>query len=98
MYVGYQTVEAIVGNKNVPSLGDWYLGEGGYKSQQTDEPVSPDRQNNLYEPVPGDHGAHGSFEARSKDFSPQLWADKNRGKSHWRVWARRRESHFCEKK
>ncbi len=80
MYVGYPTVEAIVGNKIAPSLGDWYLGESGYKSQQTDEPVSPDRKNNLYEPVPGDHGAHGSFDARSKDFSPQLWADKNRGK------------------
>ncbi len=79
MYVGYPTVEAIVGNKIVPSLGDWYLGEGGYKSQQTDEPVAPDRQNNLYEPVAGDHGAHGSFDARSIDFSPQLWANKNRG-------------------
>jgi len=80
MYVGYPTVEAIVGNKIVPSLGDWYLGEGGYKSQQTDEPVDSDRQNNLYEPVAGDHGAHGSFDARSIDFSPQLWANKNRGK------------------
>ena len=80
MYVGYPTVEAIVGNKIVPSVGDWYLGEGGYKSQQTDEKVDPNRQNNLFEPVAGDHGAHGSFDARSKDFSPQLWADENRGK------------------
>ncbi len=80
MYVGYPTVEAIVGNKIVPSIGDWYLGEGGYKSQQTDEKVDPNRQNNLFEPVAGDHGAHGSFDARSKDFSPQLWVDENRGK------------------
>jgi NAD(P)-dependent dehydrogenase (short-subunit alcohol dehydrogenase family) len=80
MYVGYPTVEAIVGNKIVPSVGDWYLGRGGYEAQQTDEPVEPDRQNNLYEPVAGDHGAHGSFDARSIDFSPQLWANKNRGK------------------
>ncbi|MGI8788862.1 MAG: SDR family oxidoreductase [Pyrinomonadaceae bacterium] len=80
MYVGYPTVEAIVGNKIAPSLGDWYLAKGGYKSQQTDESVAPDRKNNLYEPVPGDHGAHGSFDAKSKDFSPQVWADVNRGK------------------
>ena len=80
MYVGYPTVEAIVGNKIVPGYGDKYLAKGGYKSQQTDEPVDADRQNNLYEPVPGDHGAHGSFDDKSKDFSPQLWADKNRGK------------------
>ncbi|MGI8469602.1 MAG: SDR family oxidoreductase [Pyrinomonadaceae bacterium] len=79
MYVGYPTVEAIVGNKIAPSVGDWYLAKEGYKAQQTDEPVSPDRQNNLYEPVAGDHGARGSFDARSTDFSPQLWADKNRG-------------------
>ena len=80
MYLGYPTVEAIVGNKIVPSLGDWYLGEGGYKSQQTDEKVDPNRRNNLYEPVAGDHGAHGSFDARSTDYSPQLWIDENRGK------------------
>ncbi len=80
MYVGYPTVEAIVGNKIVPSVGDWYLGRGGYQSQQTDEPVSPNRQNNLHEPVAGDHGAHGSFDDRSTGFSPQLWADVNRGK------------------
>ena len=80
MYVGYPTVEAIVGNKIVPSIGDWYLGSGGYDSQQTDEPADADRQNNLYESVAGDHGAHGSFDARSIDFSSQLWANKNRGK------------------
>jgi len=80
MYVGYPTVEAIVGNKIVPGYADKYLAKGGYKSQQTDEPVEADRQNNLYEPVPGDHGAHGSFDERAKDFSPQLWANKNRGK------------------
>ena len=79
MYVGYPTVEAIVGNKIVPSLGDWYLGRGGYEAQQTDAPVEPNRPNNLYESVPGDHGAHGTFDARSIDFSAQLLANKNRG-------------------
>lgn len=80
MYVGYPTVEAIVGNKIFPGYVDKYLAKGGYKSQQTDEPVETDRQNNLYEPVAGDHGAHGSFDERAKNFSPQLWANTNRGK------------------
>lgn len=80
MYVGYPTVEAIVGNKIVPGYVDKYLAKGGYKSQQTDEPVEADRQDNLYEPVAGDHGAHGSFDERAKNFSPLLWADTNRGK------------------
>ena len=79
MYVGYPTVEAIIGDKIAPSLGDWYLGKSGYESQQTDKPASPERKNNLYEPVSGDHGAHGSFANRSINFSPQLWANKNRG-------------------
>jgi len=79
MYVGYPTVEAIVGDKIVPSVGDWYLGRIGYEAQQTDEPVAPDRQDNLWQPVAGDHGAHGTFDGRSADFSPQLWANKNRG-------------------
>lgn len=80
MYVGHPTVEAIIGNKIVPSLGDWYLAQGGYDAQQTSEPVDADRQNNLYEPVSGDHGAHGTFDEKSTEFSPQLWANTNRGK------------------
>jgi hypothetical protein len=44
----------------------------------TDEPADPNRPNNLCDPVPGDHGAHGTFDARSRDFCPQLRLDKNR--------------------
>ena len=80
MYVGYPTVEAIVGNKIVPGYADNYLAKGGYKSQQTHEPVDRNRQNNLYEPVAGDHGAHGGFDDSSIGFSPQLWVNENRGK------------------
>ncbi|MCA1575176.1 MAG: short-chain dehydrogenase, partial [Acidobacteria bacterium] len=62
-----------------PGLGDYYLGSQGYESQQTDEPIDPDRPNNLWEPVAGDHGAHGIFDDRASTFSPQLWANMNRG-------------------
>jgi NAD(P)-dependent dehydrogenase (short-subunit alcohol dehydrogenase family) len=78
MYVGYPTVEAIVGDKIAPGLADKYLAKNGYDAQQTLEPVEPDRRDNLWEPVPGDHGAHGAFDRRASDTSPQLWASMNR--------------------
>lgn len=81
IYVGMPTVEAVVGNKIEPALLDYYLGATGYKGQQTDEPVSPDRRDNLWQPVGDerDHGAHGSFDLRASSSSIQLWANKNRG-------------------
>jgi short-subunit dehydrogenase len=78
IYVGGPTVEAIVGNKIAPSLLDQYLGRTGYDSQQTNEPEDPDRPNNLWKPVPGDHGAHGRFDSRAHPHSYQLWADLHR--------------------
>ena len=78
IYLGAPTVTAIVGNKITPRLADWYLARTGYDSQQTDEPVEPGRRDNLWEPVPGDHGAHGSFDARSREYSWQFWVTKNR--------------------
>jgi NADP-dependent 3-hydroxy acid dehydrogenase YdfG len=79
IYVGMSTVEAIVGNKIVPGLADHYLAATGYDSQQTDEPVAADRRDNLWEPVPGDHGAHGDFDDCASGFSVQLWANMHRG-------------------
>lgn len=71
--VGYPTVEAILGEKIIPGFLDQYLADNCYSAQQTDEPVSQDRQDNLWQCVPGDHGAHGTFDARSKQRSPELW-------------------------
>jgi NAD(P)-dependent dehydrogenase (short-subunit alcohol dehydrogenase family) len=78
LYVGWPTVKAIVGNKIVPGFADWYLARNGYEAQQTDEPVSPDRQDNLWRPVPGDHGAHGTFDARAASRSSQVWLTVHR--------------------
>ena len=44
-----------------------------------DEPNLPDRPDNLFAPLPGERGAHGRFDARARDFSPELWASKNCG-------------------
>ena len=77
LYVGLPTVEAIVGNKVAPGILDRYLGKTGYKSQQTEQPENENRQSTLWEPLPGDHGAHGSFDDRAQDYSTQLWATQN---------------------
>jgi short-subunit dehydrogenase len=77
--VGVPTVEAIFGNKVIPGLLDRYLGRTGFAAQQTDEPRPADQPVNLWEPVPGDHGAHGTFTARSHPRSLQTWLNLNRG-------------------
>lgn len=78
LYVGLPTVVSILGTKLVPGLLDRYLGKTGYDSQQTDDPVAPGRPDNLFEPVPGDFGARGSFTTRAHAHSPQFWATTHR--------------------
>jgi NAD(P)-dependent dehydrogenase (short-subunit alcohol dehydrogenase family) len=78
LLVGGPTLEAVVGNKIAPDALDYYLARTGYDSQQTAEPVEPDRPNNLFEPAPGNWGAHGIFTKQSKNFSSQLWATTHR--------------------
>jgi NAD(P)-dependent dehydrogenase (short-subunit alcohol dehydrogenase family) len=77
-YIGLPTVGAIVADKIAPCLLDRYLARTGYDSQQYDGAEDPNRPDNLWQPVPGDHGAHGTFGARSKNWSPQLWASEHR--------------------
>jgi hypothetical protein len=76
-YVGWSTVKAIVGNKLAPSLGDRYLARDGYDSQQHDGPDDPNRPNNLWEPLPGDYGAHGAFDEAAKSFSMESWLGRH---------------------
>jgi NAD(P)-dependent dehydrogenase (short-subunit alcohol dehydrogenase family) len=78
LYVGWPTVEAILGNKIAPGFADRYLAVTGYDAQQIDEPVPPDRPDNLFGTVPGDFAAHGRFDSRAKPRSVQLWMTKHR--------------------
>ena len=78
-YVGWPTVKAIVGNKIAPWFADWVLSRNGIDGQMTDEPEDPNRPHNLWEPLPGDHGAHGTFDDKSKDFSVTTWASLHKG-------------------
>jgi NADP-dependent 3-hydroxy acid dehydrogenase YdfG len=78
LYVGASSAGSILGNKVAPGLLDKYLARTGYQSQQTRQPASPTRKDNLFEPVPGDHGAHGAFDDKAHAISPQLWAGTHR--------------------
>jgi NAD(P)-dependent dehydrogenase (short-subunit alcohol dehydrogenase family) len=78
LMVGWPTVKAIVGNAIAPGVADRYLARNGYDAQQTDEPVDPNRPDNLFEPVPGVQAAHGPFDETSRDHSAQLWARMHR--------------------
>ncbi|MGK7397216.1 MAG: SDR family oxidoreductase [Candidatus Cyclobacteriaceae bacterium M3_2C_046] len=74
IYVGFPTVASILGNKLAPGLLDRHLAKNGYEGQLRKEKQDPGRKDNLYAPVPGDHGAHGEFDDQAKSSSPQFWA------------------------
>lgn len=76
--VGFSTVQTVLGNKLAPEFLDHYMAKNGFDGQFTDEPEDPDRKHNLWDPVPGDHGAHGSFDAEAVDFSLYNKVDENK--------------------
>ncbi len=77
--VGAPTWKTVWGNRLAPGIADRTLASSGYDSQQTDEPESPDRPDNLWSPVPGDHRAHGRFDDRARATSPLSWMSRHRG-------------------
>jgi short-subunit dehydrogenase len=78
-YPAWSSVKAIFGNKLVPSYADHYLARQGYEAQQYDGAEDPNRPNNLWEAVPGDHGAHGAFDSRATEHSSELWLETHTG-------------------
>lgn len=78
LFVGISAAKAIIGNKFLPGALDHYLAHAAFSGQQTAEPRDPHQRYNLWEPVPGDHGAHGPFDKRARRVSPQLWATQHR--------------------
>ncbi len=77
-HVGSSAVLAIVANKMAPEAADHYLAKTAYDAQQYDGADDPNRPNNLWQPVPGDHGAHGDFDERATAVSYQAWAERHR--------------------
>jgi NAD(P)-dependent dehydrogenase (short-subunit alcohol dehydrogenase family) len=79
LWVGYSTVQAIVGGTIAPSLADRYLARKAFSGQQVSErPVSPDRPDNLVEPQPQLAATHGMFDDQATTSSPQLWVATHR--------------------
>jgi NAD(P)-dependent dehydrogenase (short-subunit alcohol dehydrogenase family) len=76
-WVGASTTATILANRLAPAVLDRYLARTGYDSQQTPQTADPGRSDNLRRAVDGgtgeDHGAHGDFDDKSHDRSPQLW-------------------------
>jgi short-subunit dehydrogenase len=62
--VGFPAWKAIYGNNLFPSLGDRYLAEHGYDSQQTGETVLA-HADNLFQSVDGPFEAHGRFDDKA---------------------------------
>jgi short-subunit dehydrogenase len=79
VFVGAPTVIAIEANKMAPSLADYYLGRTGFDSQQTSEEVSQNRPDNLFEPLPGDFGAHGVFGRQAHQRAATTWLSEHKG-------------------
>jgi NAD(P)-dependent dehydrogenase (short-subunit alcohol dehydrogenase family) len=78
-YASLSVLKAIFGNKLAPSYADRYLAKNGYESQQYDGSEDPNRPDNLYDPLPGDHGAHGAFDSRAKSWSGEAAAEEHSG-------------------
>jgi short-subunit dehydrogenase len=78
IFVGGSTVAAIWGNRLAAPLLDRYLARSAYRSQLADEPLEPDRRDNLWHTVPGDHGAYGRFRGRASNRSRELWLTTHR--------------------
>ena len=81
LWVGGSTAMTILGSRLAPgALVDRYLARTGFDGQQTDEPAGEERRRRdyLFEPLPGDHGAHGDFDGESSDRSRQVWLAEHR--------------------
>jgi NAD(P)-dependent dehydrogenase (short-subunit alcohol dehydrogenase family) len=72
--VGWPTFLTIWANRFAPGLLDHYLARTNVKAQQNAAKDPPGRQSNLWQPVSGDHGAHGSFDDEAKRGGPTAWA------------------------
>src|SRR4051794_840463 len=77
-WVAGSTAMTTLGSRLAPGwLGDLYLAKTGFDGQQTSEPAEP-RPDYLFEPVPGDHGAHGDFGDEAKPTSKQVGLAEHR--------------------
>lgn len=78
LWIGWNTVKAILGQRFIPGLLDWYLAHDAWEGQTTEDLPLP-REDNVDAPLRGDRGARGAFDREARAFSAQLWARMHRG-------------------
>jgi len=64
--IGWGAQKLLWGQKLSPRAGDLVLRRTGWDAQDTGEPKPVGSPDNLFEPLPGDRGAHGRFDGRSR--------------------------------
>jgi NAD(P)-dependent dehydrogenase (short-subunit alcohol dehydrogenase family) len=78
LWIGASTVYTIVGEKLVPSAGDWYMARTGVDGQQTDEPIDPPREGNLFDADVSKPRVRGKFDNHAHSHSGVFWLSKRR--------------------
>jgi NAD(P)-dependent dehydrogenase (short-subunit alcohol dehydrogenase family) len=78
VWVGGNSVAIILANHLVPWAADRFLAKTNVDAQQTPMPLAANRPDYLYEPLPGDRGAHGIFGDEAKPRSRQFDLSRNR--------------------
>ena len=64
--LGWGAQKLLWGQKLAPRAGDLVLLRNGWKGQHTDEDKPVGSPDNLFVPLPGDHGARGRFTSRAR--------------------------------
>jgi len=77
--VGWGAQKLLWGQKLSPRAGDLVLLRTGWRAQHTEEPKPTDSPDNLFHPLPGDPGAHGRFDGRSRGTTAWTWLRLHRG-------------------
>jgi NAD(P)-dependent dehydrogenase (short-subunit alcohol dehydrogenase family) len=77
--LGWGSQKALWGQKVSPRAGDLVLLRNGWKAQHTQELKPQDSPDNLFEPLPGDPGAHGRFDESARESTAWTWLRLHRG-------------------
>jgi len=77
--IGWGAQKLLWGQKLSPRAGDLILLRNGWRGQHTEELKPTDSADNLFAPLPGDPGAHGRFDDRSRDTTAWTWLRLHRG-------------------
>ncbi|MDQ2105572.1 SDR family oxidoreductase, partial [Azospirillum isscasi] len=78
-WLGFTTAEAIIGTQALPAYADYRAAFTAFEGQETDEAETPDRPDNLFQPVPGLHRTHGRFAGQEQGLALSTTGTAARG-------------------